>query len=140
MRRFIFMTMAALGIISLSDCSPEKKIKDRSHAHDMFEQITSLTIEYTKKVEATEDSASWEAVCLEYEDSLDKINFHYPADTDLLLSEGQNDTIMRLTEKYVKARDKRIQTILHPLLASDTVDTISKARFTTRRSFRNPCN
>ena len=121
------MVMIFAGIMLPTGCGPETKVKDRSAAHDMFQQIVSLTKSYINKVEAAADSAAWENVCMEYEDSLDRINFAYPADTDLLLSEGQNDTIMMLTEKYVRARDKRIQSILHPVVVNDTVDTISNA-------------
>lgn len=108
----------------LISCMKENKTRDRSAAHDMFARITSLTKSYIRKIEAAEDSAAWARVSLEYEDSLDKVNFSYPADTDLLLSEGQNDTIVRLTHDYLRARETRIHKILHPVIPADTIDTL----------------
>lgn len=93
----------------------------------MFRHITALTKSYISKVEAAQDSAAWAAVCLEFEDSLDKVNFRYPADTDLLLSEGQNDTIGNLMQAYVKARDGRLKTLMTPApLPEDSLAESSK--------------
>ena len=60
-----------------------------------------------------------------FEDSLDKINFSYPPDTDLLLTEGQNDTIHSMLQTYIKDRDSRIHEILHPVVIADSIDTDS---------------
>ncbi len=116
------VSMAVLnGIIS---CGAEKKVKDRSAARKMFAEITSLTKSYTSRLEDAADSATWAKLCDEYEDSLVKINFSYPPDTDLLLSEGQNDTIARLTRDYVRVRDTRIHVILYPVMPADTIDSL----------------
>lgn len=124
MRKNIFITFSLVVMASLAACQPQKKERDRSSAHEMFEHISSLTKSYIRQIEAAEDSATWARVCLEYEDSLDKVNFTYPPDTDLLLSEGQNDTLVNLSRAYVHARDSRIHEILHPVNHVDTVDTL----------------
>ncbi len=117
------LVAAALVAICMSaiSCSKETKHKDRSNAKDMFERICKLTKEYTEKVADSPDSASWAAICAEFEDKLDKVNFNFPPDTDLLLSEGQNDTIYTLMTAYLEARDGRIHRILHPVIETDTV-------------------
>lgn len=125
MKKLLHIVVSLSAIFWGIACRGDGKIKDRTAAHDMYEHITSLTRTYIQKIEAAEDSAVWARVNLEYEDSLDKVNFHYPPDTDLLLSEGQNDTIVRLTRAYVEARDKRINSILHPISPTDTIDSIS---------------
>lgn len=116
--------LAMLG--GFAACRKESKVKDRGAAHDMFEHIVGLTESYITKVNAAKDSAAWAAVCTEFEDSLDRVVFTYPADTDLLLSEGQNDTIVSLMQTYVKTRDRRIRSILHPVEPADTTDTVTK--------------
>lgn len=125
MGKYLNFTLAAVLACSAIACTPEKKEKDRSASQDMFDHITSLTKSYIHKIEAAEDSAAWVRVNLEFEDSLQKVNFSYPADTDLLLSEDQNDSIVRLTRDYVKARDSRIRDIIHPIMPADTIDSVS---------------
>ncbi len=87
----------------------------------MYERICKLTEEYTEKVADSPDSASWAAICAEFEDKLDKVNFNYPPDTDLLLTEGQNDTIYTLMLAFLEAKDGRIHRILHPVIVSDSI-------------------
>ncbi|MDE6637987.1 MAG: hypothetical protein K2K32_07110, partial [Muribaculaceae bacterium] len=101
--------------------STEKQNKDRRGAADMFWKIRSLVSDYTKKVSEAKDSASWADACSEFEEKLDKINFSYPPDTDILLTEGQNDTIQSLIQEYVNARDLRIHELLHPIIEADSI-------------------
>lgn len=116
---FIVLSMAFMG--GFISCKSETNVKDRTDAHELFESIVSLTKRYSVMVTGAKDSAEWEKLCTAFEDSLDKINFRFPPDTDLLLSEGQNDTIMNALETFIEVRDARITEILHPTLPSDTV-------------------
>ncbi len=120
MRKIWVAALIAVASIFAS-CSKETKHKDRSNANEMYERICKLTKEYTEKVADSPDSASWAATCVEFEDKLDKVNFSYPPDTDLLLTEGQNDTIYSLMTAYLEARDGRIHRILHPVIETDTL-------------------
>ena len=132
MRMTKFTAILAATCICLYGCTQEKKSKDRSGANEMYERICKLTVEYTEKLQAADDSASWETTCRDFEDKLDKITFSYPPDTDLLLTEGQNDTINTLLQEYVEARDRRIHGITHPIPVADTlVDSDSLAMETT---------
>ena len=130
------MTTAAVAVACLSGCMSDNKVKDRTEARGLFRRISSLTRVYTGKVASAPDSASWAQACLEFEDSLEKINFSVSPDTDLLLTEGQNDTIHNLTVKYIEARDRRIQEILHPVVPTDTVaaDSITASEAGASRS------
>ena len=110
-----------LAAVMLAGCSQEKQKKDRSDADDMFRSISALVENYTGKVASAPDSASWAQVCIEFEDSLDRISFSYPPDTDMLLTEGQNDTVFALMQEYSKTREDRIGELLHPVIESDSI-------------------
>lgn len=114
MRKNIFISVSTIVLLCFAGCSQEKKVKDRTQADEMFERICKLTEEYTDKLESAPDSVDWASVCNEFEEKLDKITFSYPPDTDLLLTEGQNDTINILMQEYVKMRGRRIHGLLHP--------------------------
>lgn len=115
------MAVIALVCLCAFGCTQEKSRKDRSEATAMYERICKLTKEYTEQLEAAPDSADWAAIGAEFEEKLDKISFSYPPDTDLLLTEGQNDTIHALMQEYVKARGERIRGILHPQVEEDSL-------------------
>ncbi len=121
MKKTLAIAILSAASLCMASCTKENKSKDRSEAKDMYEQICKLTKDYTKKLADSPDSVSWAAACTEFEEKLDKINFSYPPDTDLLLTEGQNDTIHSLMQQYIEARDKRIQSILHPIVEVDSI-------------------
>lgn len=125
MRLLFYIVFSLVLIGGFMSCKTETDVKDRTEAHELFENIVSLTKRYSGMVSEAKDSAEWEKHCTAFEDSLDKINFKFPPDTDLLLSEGQNDTIMTMMKAYIEARDSRINEILHPSLPNDTIPSDS---------------
>ena len=125
MRRLLYIAAAVAVFPGFTGCGGNKKVKDRAGAHELYDAVTSLTKSYTARVAAAADSASWAMICGEYEDSLDKVNFSFPPDTDLLLTEGQNDTITSLIGEYIRVRDERIHSILYPAEPSDSIPTDS---------------
>lgn len=127
MKKIIVIAILTIGGICGFGCSQEKKTYDRSDANEMFGKICNLTKEYTGKLTESPDSSTWAATCAEFEDKLDKINFSYPPDTDLLLTEGQNDTIHALMLEYINARDERIHNILHPIIEIDSISDFDSA-------------
>lgn len=112
--KVLIKTLAVALCVCASGCKQEKQVIDRSLADEMFHRICRLTEEYTDRLESAPDSADWAELTVEFEDRLDKISFSYPPDTDLLLTEGQNDTIHHLMQEYVKMREERIYGLLHP--------------------------
>lgn len=125
MRSLLCVILAAAVSLVTVGCGNGKKVKDRTEAHELFEAVTSLTKSYTARVAVATDSVTWAMLCEEYEDSLDKVNFSFPPDTDLMLTEGQNDTITSLLATYVRVRDERIHSLLHPVESPDSIPTDS---------------
>lgn len=121
MKKSILMLSVVAVCLCCFRCAKEKNRKDRSEAADMFERICRLTEEYTERLISAPDSADLADLCAEFEERLDKISFSYPPDTDLLLTEGQNDTIHTLMQEYVKAREERIYGLLHPQVQLDSL-------------------
>ena len=121
MKKLIIAGMAA-ACVAGAGCKKENKVTERGDANEMFARICRLTEEYTGRLRSAPDSADWAAVCSEYEEKLDKISFSYPPDTDLLLTEGQNDTIHTLMQEYAKERKNRLHGIMHPKVEIDSLN------------------
>lgn len=128
MKRTAFIWLLSLGAICCIGCSQEKNDKDRSLAYDMFTRICNLTKESTILLSKVNDSVAWATACSDFEEKLDKISFSYPPDTDLLLTEGQNDTINTLLQEYIHMRDKRIHDILYPQIVVDTIVSLDSLK------------
>ncbi|MDE6480368.1 MAG: hypothetical protein K2L45_08855 [Muribaculaceae bacterium] len=138
MKNKVLVIMLAFLCFCVCACKEEKKSKDRTDADDMFARICKLTKEYTEKLEDIPDSSLWDATCAEFEERLEKISFSYPPDTDLLLTEGQNDTIHTLLVEYAKMRDDRIHEILHPHVEVDSVTGADSNVVVTVPEISNP--
>lgn len=121
MKKIFIFTVIAIICFALAGCKTESNVKDRSDADKMFARICKLTQEYTEKLSEAPDSATWAEIYNEFEDKLEKISFSYPPDTDLLLTEGQNDTIQNLLVEIVKVKKEKIHDILHPFVECDTL-------------------
>lgn len=113
----ILVAVCLLG----AGCRRESEDRDRTQAEEMYARICELTKEYTAKLQTAPDTTDWVATCNEYEEKLDKISFSYPPDTDILLTEGQNDTIYILMQEFAKERGRRIHGFRYEELETDSV-------------------
>lgn len=95
-------------------------------ARSLYEHSVRLIMKYTDSLDMAKDSASILRIDKNYDEALTKLNYDYPADTDLLISEGENDTLTNLTLKYVSLRDSLLYRLAHPLvLRPDSLATDS---------------
>lgn len=95
-------------LAAMGGCGRADKEKDRTAASSLFMHTVKLADRYAVKIGNAPDSARLAELSREFEDSLEHLNFSYPPDTDLLLTEGQNDTIYRCVQKIVEARKRRL--------------------------------
>ncbi len=105
----------------------EKKTETLSpEARDLFRKSSDLIRSYTDSIGKAKDSVTWAAIDRRFEDRLTKLNYSYPPDTDLHLSQGENDTLFALTTRYVKARAESHTRILRGPAPADTVADLEK--------------
>ncbi|MDE6510765.1 MAG: hypothetical protein K2L00_01540 [Muribaculaceae bacterium] len=126
------LTVILVAVCLMSTgCKRESEDRDRTQAEEMYARICELTKEYTAKLQTAPDTTDWAATCNEFEEKLDKISFSYPPDTDILLTEGQNDTIYTLMQEYAKERRRRIHGLSYLEQETDSVapvDTLATKR------------
>ncbi len=119
MRFMLFLTVAtvwgACGQISTRSTSGEE---DR-----LYSESTQLIKRYTDSLANTYDSTTIHNLMVHFQDRLDKINNGVPPETDLRLSEGQNDTLAMLIEKLLRTRDESLRGPKEPAdsLATDSL-------------------
>ncbi len=116
MRVLPCVALACVAGMTVTGCGPKKDYGRSEAARSLYERCLSTTMLYTDSLRDARDSATVLrlSACLDYE--LARINYVFPPDTDLDVSEGENDTLTNLTDKFVLLRDSLLYRFAHPLV------------------------
>lgn len=121
MKRSVLNLLIPAILLFTEGCA-EKPVETLApEARDLYKKSADLIRSYTDSITRAEDSVSWAAIDHRFEERLTKLNFKYPADTDLHLSQGENDTLYILTTRYVRAKAEAHTRILRGPLPADTL-------------------
>ena len=121
--------VAALGFGSLlpfSSCGNVKTDNGEAMADQLFEKSANVIKGYTDSFANVADSATLRRLKDGFNEKMSKINFQFPADTDLKLSEEENDSLIRLIDRLVETiREKEAalvkDSICNPLPGDSTL-------------------
>lgn len=105
-------------------CTSQSDDSHKADAAALFDSLHRLTRRYADSIKSAPDSAAAAALFRRYETRLEKIAFSAPPETDLYMTEGQNDTLYMLQGRLVKIYRKKIcdkDSTKQVHLASDTV-------------------
>ncbi len=114
-----FLLLPSLLLLILSACSGSSESDETTGAADSLFTLTQQALKtYTDSLRIASDSASISSASTGLEERLKEINEKFPLKTDTQLSEGRQDTIIMLTDEYLRVLDSR----LHPKSEPDTID------------------
>lgn len=116
--------VCALGM--LLSCSSKDNGSRKPEARSLYEKSFQLTTLYTDSLIAARDSAEVERLSKAYSDALTELNYSFPADIDLEISEGENDTLKNVVLRYAVLRDSLLYSFAHPVEVTDSVESISE--------------
>lgn len=116
----IIIASAAIGMI-VSSCQGNGNKNAVDSARSLYERSVKMLNQYSDSVKNAKDSATFERLIKQYESEITKLNYEYPADTQINMSEGENDTLTNLTLRYIAIRDSIKYRINHPVLSADTI-------------------
>ncbi|MBD5289094.1 MAG: hypothetical protein HDS26_00220 [Bacteroides sp.] len=124
-RRNVFIYFVAFTLLGcyMSGCRNESEKNRTGEARALFEASAAMIRSYTDSLRVAKDSASVQELTDHFENAIAKLNFSYPPDTDVALSEYENDTLAMLIDRYLEARQSRLKE-LH--LATVAVKTESE--------------
>lgn len=88
-------TIGAAGIILLAGGCSERNSERHDDSDRLYQGTLELAREYADSISFATDSASLERAFERFNLLLDSLNFTVEPDTDLMLSEGENDTVTR---------------------------------------------
>lgn len=95
----------------------------------LFEESVKLLKLYTDSLSQAKDTALIDGLMTRFREKLDRINNSVPPETDMHLSEGQNDTLAYMTRNLLDARLKSMRIASgKELTDSVTSDSINASR------------
>ena len=110
----LILPLSLVGLFAFSACKERRADPLEGEARKLFARSSAMIRAYTDSMAAVRDSASWARLDHDFDRRLARLNFEFPADTDLRMTEGENDTLSSLTHRYVEVRTEAIERILHP--------------------------
>lgn len=101
----------AIAILLAASCSSNSEEKSEQEVRKLFEQTCKLTKLYTDSIKSANDTTAVEALMTRFDERMTDLNFSVTADTDLKLTEGQNDTIASLIAKLRSVYNARLDSV-----------------------------
>lgn len=103
----VLFATAALPIST--GCSGNNTADHHNPALELYEATKMLLSKYTDSVRQASDSSEVYRLTKTYEETVTKLNSSTLPDTDLDLTQDQNDTIYRMQAEYLKAVSKTLR-------------------------------
>lgn len=117
------MPLFMVSLCGMAGCGNSGEKYDHAVAQQLFQKSVRLIELYTDSMKNVSDSATYRRLRDSFDDKLSKVNFQFPADTDLHLTQEENDSLMRMLDKFVKMVNEKGKS----LNATDSVPSDSVA-------------
>ncbi len=117
----IFPVSILICLISLSACNKPVDNSKRINASELYQKSVRLLKLYTDSFARATDSVTLLGLNERFSSSLTALNFKYPSETCLEISEGENDTLTNLTERIIYLRDSLLYVYAHPVVSDSLV-------------------
>ena len=104
-----------LALLLSPACVNKEGNSNEEEARFLFNESAELIIDITKKFNLASDSLSIDSINKIYEKRITEINFSFPSETDLKLTEQENDSLFKLIERmqFEKSEKLRIFAIVN---------------------------
>lgn len=93
-------------------------------AEQLFIKSVKLITAYTDSIGNTTDSTAFNRMRNEFDEKLAKVNFQFPPDTDLSLTEEENDSLVRLLEKLRNVIIEKDKNLIPADTVTDSITTV----------------
>lgn len=90
---------------------------DGSHdaASRLFAKSEHLLRTYIDSIENARDSATLQSVVHNFDGRITAVNYEFPPDTDLKMTEEENDSLIKLYQRMERVRQHRDSVVMHKI-------------------------
>lgn len=128
-------------LVYSGSCTGNKDQNSHLQASRLFEKSIVLIKAYTDSLNVARDSAHVESLARSFESKINTVNFEFPPETDLKLTQEENDSLIKLIDRLVDARRRRLKQFAG--LLNDTISSeqqIEDQAIITKPPFHNQHN
>lgn len=111
----MFLTIVLIMSMT-SSCNEKKDGSLRNDARDLYIESLKITNIYIDSIFNSKDSTTLLSLCSRYDEALTKLNYKYAAGADYKISEGENDTLITMSDRLIFLRDSLLDAFAHPLI------------------------
>lgn len=122
-REALLMVMVLAMVFA--GCGKQRNTDPRLEARNLYGKNMSMLRMYIDSVENARDSASVNRLIVNYGEKQVKLYYDFPPDTDLKLTEDENDTLSVMTERLLSAREEKLRRFAHAGIES--IDSINSS-------------
>lgn len=124
MKNLLIPIAASIAVgIGTASCGNHTESSAKSDSRMLYERSVQTYRNYTDSMAAAADSLDVSRLDDAFESALSQLNFQYPAETDFEITEGENDTLIMMSKRYIFVRDSVLSHFAeHAHLAVDTVE------------------
>ena len=111
-----------LSLVIFLSCKKKLETNGNEEARKLYEKSIELIQDYTNRLENLNDLASIDSISNLFEKKLVDLNFKFPPNTDLRLSEQENDSLYCLLHNYRNLKEKKIKNLVIPPSDSNPIE------------------
>lgn len=112
---------ASMGLCIAGACSETKTDPAEEKAKELYKNSVDLTRNYIDSISAATDSVALLGMNERFDEAMTELNYRYSPNVALKITEGENDTLVNLTDRYVAVRDSLLYRFAHPLVSRDSL-------------------
>lgn len=121
-RIFVVLSLALVG------CAAIEEKENRSAADNLFNKSVELIKLFTDSLSSASDSVAVYRILGNYDHDISKLNYEFPPDTDYLLTEEENDSLIKLMDNMIKIKKDKLKSFSLPL-SSDSIPSDSLKKY-----------
>ena len=105
-------------------CKKEDSSENIDEARDLFNRSAQTIIYFISQIKQASDSLTIDSLNLAFEKNLIDINFSYPPQTDMKLTEHENDSLFKLMSDLKSISEKKL-VYFKEIQISDSLELIN---------------
>lgn len=118
----IIIPATLFGIMIFSGCKKEYSDTRHIEAANLYSKSLKLIQNYIDSIERTNDSVEVMRISEKFDSRFTALNYEFPPDTDLKMTEEANDSIKKLLSLLVDARKKKLKELGG--MVTDSIDSV----------------
>lgn len=120
--------ISSLVVLCLfASCRKEEREIDRESGERLFELSERLIKTHADSLELAPDTTTLLRMEKSLTDKMAKVNFQFPPNTDLTLTEEENDSLAQMMKKFREKYDVRLKEMIRRLPADTVIPPTSTA-------------